>query len=69
MPIEHIGLGVPNAEVFDQILTTLTKGVAQLASGQLSQGSQFPIKLAAPPRPRPVSHWPRTRRAPAYSEA
>ena len=28
-------------------LTTLTKGVASLASGQLSQGSQFPIKLAA----------------------
>ena len=28
-------------------LTTLTKCVAQLASGQLSQGSQFPIKLAA----------------------
>ena len=28
-------------------LTTLTKGVAQLASGQLSQGSQFPLKLAA----------------------
>jgi multiple sugar transport system permease protein len=28
-------------------LTTLTKGVAQLASGQLSQGQQFPIKLAA----------------------
>ena len=28
-------------------LNTLTKGVAQLASGQLSQGSQFPIKLAA----------------------
>ena len=28
-------------------LTTLTKGVAQLASGQLSQGSQVPIKLAA----------------------
>lgn len=28
-------------------LTTLTKGVAQLASGQLSAGSQFPIKLAA----------------------
>jgi multiple sugar transport system permease protein len=27
--------------------TTLTKGVAQLASGQLSQGNQFPIKLAA----------------------
>ena len=28
-------------------LTTLTRGVGQLASGQLSQGSQFPIKLAA----------------------
>lgn len=28
-------------------LTTLTKGVAQLASGQLSQGNQYPIKLAA----------------------
>jgi len=28
-------------------LTTLTKGVAGLASGQLSQGSQYPIKLAA----------------------
>ncbi|GAA1969820.1 carbohydrate ABC transporter permease [Microbacterium deminutum] len=28
-------------------LTTLTKGVASLASGQLSQGNQFPIKLAA----------------------
>ena len=28
-------------------LTTLTKGVAQLASGQLSQGQQFPLKLAA----------------------
>jgi multiple sugar transport system permease protein len=28
-------------------LTTLTKGVAQLASGQLSQGSQYPLKLAA----------------------
>lgn len=28
-------------------LTTLTKGVAALASGQLSQGSQFPLKLAA----------------------
>jgi len=28
-------------------LTTLTKGVGQLVSGQLSQGSQFPIKLAA----------------------
>jgi multiple sugar transport system permease protein len=28
-------------------LTTLTKGVGQLASGQLSQGSQYPIKLAA----------------------
>nr|WP_083701539.1 carbohydrate ABC transporter permease [Tersicoccus sp. Bi-70] len=31
----------------DPALTTLTKGVAQLASGQLSQGNQFPIKLAA----------------------
>lgn len=28
-------------------MTTLTKGVASLASGQLSQGSQFPLKLAA----------------------
>ncbi len=28
-------------------LTTLTKGVASLASGQLSQGSQYPVKLAA----------------------
>ncbi|HEX7224526.1 MAG TPA: carbohydrate ABC transporter permease [Candidatus Limnocylindria bacterium] len=28
-------------------LTTLTKGVAQLASGQLSQGQQYPIKLGA----------------------
>jgi len=28
-------------------LTTLTKGVASLASGQLSQGNQFPLKLAA----------------------
>ena len=28
-------------------LTTLTKGVAQLSSGALSAGSQFPIKLAA----------------------
>ena len=28
-------------------LTTLTKGVASLASGQLSQGNQYPIKLAA----------------------
>lgn len=28
-------------------LTTLTKGVAQLSSGQLSQGTQFPLKLAA----------------------
>jgi multiple sugar transport system permease protein len=31
----------------DPALTTLTKGVAALASGQLSQGSQYPIKLAA----------------------
>jgi multiple sugar transport system permease protein len=28
-------------------LTTLTKGVASLASGQLSQGKQYPLKLAA----------------------
>mgnify|MGYP001118800973 FL=1 len=28
-------------------LVTLTKGVAQLAAGQLGQGSQFPLKLAA----------------------
>jgi multiple sugar transport system permease protein len=28
-------------------LVTLTKGVASLASGQLSQGTQYPIKLAA----------------------
>ncbi|MBG6179630.1 carbohydrate ABC transporter permease [Arthrobacter sp. CAN_A1] len=31
----------------DPALTTLTKGVAQLASGQLSQGTQYPLKLAA----------------------
>ena len=28
-------------------LTTLTKGVASLASGQLSQGNQYPVKLPA----------------------
>jgi multiple sugar transport system permease protein len=28
-------------------LTTLTKGVASLASGQLDQGTQYPLKLAA----------------------
>ena len=28
-------------------LTVLTKGVAQLVSGQLSQGTQYPLKLAA----------------------
>ena len=28
-------------------LTTLTKGVAQLSSGQLSAGTQYPLKLAA----------------------
>ncbi|HEY0247237.1 MAG TPA: carbohydrate ABC transporter permease [Gryllotalpicola sp.] len=28
-------------------LTTLTKGVAQLTSGQLGQGTQYPLKLAA----------------------
>jgi multiple sugar transport system permease protein len=31
----------------DPDLTTLTKGVAQLASGALSQGTQYPLKLAA----------------------
>ncbi|WP_454048403.1 carbohydrate ABC transporter permease [Cellulomonas sp. Marseille-Q8402] len=31
----------------DPRLVTLTKGVAQLASGQLSQGTQYPLKLAA----------------------
>jgi multiple sugar transport system permease protein len=31
----------------DPALTTLTKGVAGLASGQLSKGTQYPIKLAA----------------------
>lgn len=31
----------------DPELTPLTKGVAQLASGQLSQGTQYPLKLAA----------------------
>jgi len=31
----------------DPALTPLTKGVASLASGQLSQGNQYPIKLAA----------------------
>lgn len=31
----------------DPQLYTLTKGVAQLASGALSQGAQYPIKLAA----------------------
>ncbi len=31
----------------DPALTTLTKGVAMLASGQLSQGTQYPLKLAA----------------------
>ena len=28
-------------------LSTLTKGVAQLASGGLGQGSQYPLKLGA----------------------
>jgi multiple sugar transport system permease protein len=31
----------------DPELITLTKGVAQLASGQLGQGTQYPLKLAA----------------------
>lgn len=28
-------------------MATLTKGVATLASGQLGQGNQYPLKLAA----------------------
>lgn len=31
----------------DPALTVLTKGVASLASGGLSQGTQYPLKLAA----------------------
>lgn len=31
----------------DPELTTLTRGVAMLSSGQLSQGTQYPLKLAA----------------------
>jgi multiple sugar transport system permease protein len=31
----------------DPELTNLTKGVAQLASNQLGQGTQYPLKLAA----------------------
>lgn len=31
----------------DPALTTLTKGVAQLSSGQLSAGTQYPLELAA----------------------
>ncbi|GAA2076818.1 carbohydrate ABC transporter permease [Pseudolysinimonas kribbensis] len=31
----------------DPSLTTLTKGVAMLSNGQLSQGTQYPLKLAA----------------------
>ncbi len=43
--------------------TTLTKGVASLASGQLSQGTQYPLKLAAAahhddPGRRDVLHLP-----------
>ena len=44
-------------------LTTLTKGVASLAAGQLSQGTQYPLKLAAAthhddPRGGDVLHLP-----------
>lgn len=40
--LNHFIISTQNSQ-----LTTLTKGVAQLASGQLSQGSQYPLKLAA----------------------
>jgi multiple sugar transport system permease protein len=40
--LNHFIVSTQNPE-----LTTLTKGVAQLASGQLSQGTQYPLKLAA----------------------
>ncbi|MHA6523518.1 carbohydrate ABC transporter permease [Tessaracoccus sp. G1721] len=40
--LTHFIISTQNPE-----LTTLTKGVAQLASGQLSQGTQYPLKLAA----------------------
>ncbi|POH70798.1 ABC transporter permease [Cryobacterium zongtaii] len=40
--LSHFIVATQSAE-----LTTLTKGVASLASGQLSQGTQYPLKLAA----------------------
>lgn len=40
--LSHFIISTQSAE-----LTTLTKGVASLASGQLSQGTQYPLKLAA----------------------
>lgn len=40
--LSHMIVSTQDPELF-----TLTKGVAQLASGALSKGSQFPIKLAA----------------------
>jgi multiple sugar transport system permease protein len=40
--LSHMIVATQSPELF-----TLTKGVAQLASGALSAGSQFPIKLAA----------------------
>jgi multiple sugar transport system permease protein len=40
--LSHFIVASSNADLF-----TLTKGVAQLASGALSSGSQYPIKLAA----------------------
>lgn len=40
--LSHFIVASQSTELF-----TLTKGVAQLASGALSQGSQYPLKLAA----------------------
>jgi multiple sugar transport system permease protein len=40
--LSHFIIASSSPELF-----TLTKGVAQLASGSLGQGSQYPLKLAA----------------------
>jgi multiple sugar transport system permease protein len=40
--LSHFVVSAQNPE-----LTTLTKGAAQLSSGQLSAGTQYPLKLAA----------------------
>ena len=40
--LSHFIVASPDPDLF-----TLTKGVAQLASGALSQGTQYPVKLAA----------------------